>query len=74
MNSPSSAAGPAGQSSVIKRGDLFRHWHLGAGSGDLVIRTGGAMPQTYQLANVLFVGSQLARAQRLLRERLVVKA
>ena len=56
-----------------KRDDLFRHWLLGAGSGDLGIRTGGASPQTYELANVLFVGSKLARAQRLLRERQVVK-
>jgi hypothetical protein len=55
-----------------KRDDLFRHWLLGAGSGDLVIRTGGANPQTYELANVAFVGSKLARAQRLLRERQVV--
>ena len=55
-----------------KRDDLFRHWLLSAGSGDLVIRTGGANPQIYELANVLFVGSKLARAQRLLRERQVV--
>jgi hypothetical protein len=55
-----------------KRDDLFRHWLLGMGSGDLVIVTGGAKPQTYVLANVLFVGSKLASAQRLLRERQVV--
>jgi hypothetical protein len=57
-----------------KRDDLFRHWLLGAGSGDLVIRTGGASPQTYELANVLFVGSKLAEAQRLLRERQLVRS
>ena len=57
-----------------KRDDLFRHWLLGAGSGDLVIRTSGANAQTYELANVLFVGSKLDKAQRLLRERQVVKA
>jgi hypothetical protein len=55
-----------------KRDDLFRHWLLGLGSGDLVIRTGGANPQTYELPNVLFVGSKLAMAQRLLKERQVV--
>jgi hypothetical protein len=56
-----------------KRDDLFRHWLLGAGSGDLVIRTGGANPQKYQLANVLFVGPKLVRAERLMRERQVIK-
>jgi hypothetical protein len=55
-----------------KRDDLFRHWLLGLGSGDLVIRTGGANRQTYELPNVLFVGSKLAMAQRMLQERQVV--
>jgi hypothetical protein len=55
------------------RDDLFRHWLLGAGSGDLVIRTGGANKRTYELPNVLFVGSKVISAQRLLRERQVVK-
>jgi hypothetical protein len=57
-----------------KRDDLFRHWLLGIGSGDLVIRTGGANARTFELANVLFVGSKLVTAQRLLQERQVVKA
>jgi hypothetical protein len=55
-----------------KREYLFRHWLLGLGSGDLVIRTGGANPQTYELPNVLFVGSKLATARRMLQERQVV--
>ena len=55
------------------RNDLFRHWLLGFGSGDLVIRTGGANSQTFTMANVLFVGSKLATAQRLLQERSVVR-
>jgi hypothetical protein len=56
-----------------KRDELFRHWLLGFGSGDLVIRTGGSNPRTYELPNVLFVGSKLAMAQRMLQERQVVK-
>jgi hypothetical protein len=56
-----------------KRDDLFRHWLLGMGSGDLVIRTGGANARTFELPNVLFVGSKLVAAQRLLQERQVVK-
>jgi hypothetical protein len=57
-----------------KRDDLFRHWLLGMGSGDLVIRTGGPNARTFELANVLFVGSKLVTAQRLLQERQVVNA
>jgi hypothetical protein len=56
-----------------KRDDLFRHWLLGMGSGDVVIRTGGANARTFELPNVLFVGSKVATAQRLLQERQVVK-
>jgi hypothetical protein len=57
-----------------KRDDLFRHWLLGMGSGDLVIRTSGANAQTFELPNVLFVGSKLVTAQRLLQQRQVVNA
>jgi hypothetical protein len=63
-----------GVSLVKKRDDLFRHWLLGMGSGDLVIRTAVGNAQTFELPNVLFVGSKLALAQRLLQERQVVKA
>ena len=44
------------------------------GSGDLVIRTRGADVRTFELPNVLFVGSKLATAQRLLQQRQVVNA
>jgi len=57
-----------------KRDDFFRHWLFGMGSGDLVIRTGGANARTFELPNVLFVGSKLVTTQRLLQERQVVKA
>ncbi len=55
-----------------RRDDLFRHWILGLGSGDLIVRTGGANPQTIELPNVLFVGSKLRAAQQMLQEREVV--
>lgn len=55
-----------------RRDDLFRHWILGFGSGDLIVKTGGANPQTFELANVLFVGSKLQMAQQMLQERNVV--
>ncbi len=57
-----------------RRNDLFRNWLLGLGSGDLVIRTGGASAQMFELPNVLFVGSKLATAQKLLQEREMVRA
>jgi hypothetical protein len=55
-----------------RRDDLFRHWVLGFGSGDLIVRTGGANPQTIELPNVLLVGSKLRAAQQMLQEREVV--
>jgi hypothetical protein len=55
-----------------KRDALFRHWLLGMGSGDLIIRTGGPNAQTFELPNVLFVSSKLRTAQRLLQQRQVV--
>jgi hypothetical protein len=55
-----------------RRDDLFRHWVLGFGSGDLIVWTGGANPQTIELPNVLFVGSKLREAQQMLQEREVV--
>jgi hypothetical protein len=55
------------------RSDLFRHWILGLGSGDLVVRTAGANSHEFQLHNVLFVGRKLAMIEDMQRERPVVK-
>jgi hypothetical protein len=55
-----------------RRDDLFRHWVLGLGSGDLVITTGGANPQTFEVPNVLFVGRKVRVIEHLLQEREVV--
>jgi len=52
-----------------RRDDLFRHWLLGFGSGDLIVKTGGSNPQTFELPNVLFVDSKLKMAQQMLQER-----
>ena len=52
-----------------KRDDLFRHWLLGLGSGDLHIKTGGPANLDFELNNVLFVGTKIARIQDLLREK-----
>jgi hypothetical protein len=55
------------------RDDLFRHWLLGFGSGDLTVRTGGATAQTLELPNVLGVGWKLRIIHTMLQEREVVR-
>ena len=56
-----------------QRNDLFRHWILGLGSGDLIVRTSGAQNQHFDLPNVLFIGSKLKQIEDLLREKEVVR-
>ena len=55
-----------------RRSDLFRHWLLGIGSGDLIVKTGGANPQQFQMPNVLFVGSKVQMIQQMLQTREIV--
>lgn len=50
------------------RDDLFRHWLLGFGSGDVRIRTSGATHEQIDLINVLFLGSKVKAMQRLIAE------
>jgi len=54
-----------GMSVEKKRDDLFRHWVLGLGSGDLFIATTGAKRAEFVIPNVLFIGSKLERVQEL---------
>jgi hypothetical protein len=56
-----------------RRSDLFRHWLLGIGSGDLVVKTAGATPQQFQVPNVLFIGSKVQMIQQMLQQREVVR-
>jgi hypothetical protein len=55
-----------------RRSDLFRHWLLGFGSGDLLVKTAGANAQQFELHNVLFVGNKLILVQEMLQKREVV--
>lgn len=48
------------------RDDLFKHWVLGLGSGDLRIQTYGARSEEILLPNVLFVGSKVHAIQHLI--------
>jgi hypothetical protein len=55
-----------------RRSDLFRHWLLGFGSGDLLVKTAGAQPQQFEMHNVLYVGNKLQLIQQMLQTREVV--
>jgi hypothetical protein len=54
-----------------QRSDLFRHWILGGGSGDLIIRPAGGK-DPIDLPNVLFVGNKVRGIQELIKEKEVV--
>jgi hypothetical protein len=56
-----------------QRNDLFRHWVLGLGSGDLVVNTSGATAHHFDLPNVLFVGYKVRQIEDMLREKAVVR-
>jgi len=55
------------------RDDLFRHWLLGFGSGDLTVHTSGTNPRQLELPNVLGIGHKLALIHTMLQEREVVR-
>jgi hypothetical protein len=55
------------------RDDLFRHWILGLGSGDLLVKVAGANPQEYHFHNVAWVGNKLAKIEEMMREQAVVQ-
>jgi hypothetical protein len=62
-----------GMSIEKHRDDLFRHWVLGLGSGDLTVRTSGATTHEIKLPNVLFIGKKLKQIEDLQREKQVVQ-
>jgi energy-coupling factor transporter transmembrane protein EcfT len=62
----------AGMTLEKQRTDLFRHWILGLGAGDLIIRTSGAQGHQHDFPNVLFVSRRAAEINEMMRERAVV--
>jgi hypothetical protein len=62
-----------GMSIEKHRDDLFRHWVLGLGSGDLTVRTTGAQIHTFTMPNVLFVGRKLQQIEDMQREKQTVQ-
>lgn len=57
-----------------KRSDFFRHWLLGFGSGDLVVKTSGAQAHHFDLPNVLFVNKKKEMIEKMLKRRAVTEA
>ena len=49
-----------------RRQDLFRHWILGFGSGDIEISTTGARKETFSIPNVLFVDAKITEVQKMI--------
>jgi hypothetical protein len=51
-----------------QRSDLFRHWILGFGSGDLIVRTTGAQAHHFDMPNVLFIDRKKQQIEEMIRE------
>ena len=62
----------AGMTIQKQRSDLFRHWILGLGSGDLIVTTTGAQSHTFDMPNVLFLGRKVRAIEDMLRSKQVV--
>ena len=56
-----------------QRSDLFRHWILGLGSGDLVVKTSGAQAHHFDLPNVLFIGRKVQMIEEMLRKKATIE-
>lgn len=54
-----------------RQDDLFRHWIVGLGSGDLIIPPTAAHKEV-DMPNVLFIGSKIRQIEKLIKEREVV--
>lgn len=54
-----------------QRSDLFRHWILGLGSGDLIVKTSGASAHHFDLPNVLFIGRKVAMIEDMMKKKMV---
>ena len=61
---------PADRAQVEKkRSDVFRHWLVGFGTGDLVIRTGTGSGQSIELENVIGISRKLGVINTMLRKK-----
>ena len=51
-----------------QRSDLFRHWILGLGSGDLIVKTTGAQAHHFEMPNVLFISRKMQQIEDMVRK------
>jgi hypothetical protein len=56
-----------------QRSDMFRHWILGFGSGDLIIKPVG-VTHPIEFPNVLFVGSKVTKIEKMVKEKVIIGA
>jgi hypothetical protein len=63
----------AGMQLEKHRSDLFRHWILGMGSGDLTVHTSGAQQAHIDLPNVLFIGRKVEQIENMIKKKAVVQ-
>jgi FlaA1/EpsC-like NDP-sugar epimerase len=54
-----------------KQDDLFRHWIIGLGSGDLIMHRSGTREEI-DMPNVLFIGAKIKEIEQLIKEKEVV--
>ncbi len=57
-----------------QRSDLFRHWILGLGSGDLIVNTAGAQAHHFEMPNVLFITRKVQQIEDMLKKKTVVES
>jgi len=57
-----------------QRSDLFRHWILGLGSGDLIVKTSGAQAHQFEMDNVLFITKKVRQIEDMLKKKTVVES
>jgi hypothetical protein len=56
-----------------QRSDLFRHWILGLGSGDLIVKTSGAQAHQFEMDNVLFITKKVHQIEDMLKQKAVIE-
>jgi hypothetical protein len=56
-----------------QKGDIFRHYILGLGSGDLVVKTTGAQALHFDMPNVLFINKKARDIEELLKKAKVIE-
>ena len=57
-----------------QQSDLFRHYILGLGTGDLIVKTSGATNEHFDLYNVLWINWKVQKIEEMLGKRKVMES